>query len=179
MRPGSVVGTVMEVAVNGAFLFRLLIGAVRVSNGAMTIRALVAFLPHATYLTVPLAGLLRATALIHRGRWSLKRIQETLRLPVESRPDPVEDPAREPGLLLELRGCLPLVWGRKVPGEVSPQIAERGHLATADRSDTGKTTVTALVKRCYDLDGGEVLFRSAGLTKSAYRAIQSERSAHV
>lgn len=46
--PGFRVGPIMEVAVNGSFLFMLLIGAVCVSNGAMTIRALVAFLLHAT-----------------------------------------------------------------------------------------------------------------------------------
>ncbi|MGW2487264.1 ABC transporter ATP-binding protein [Streptomyces sp. NPDC001606] len=168
-RLGSLVGPVMEVAVNGSFLLVLLIGAVRVSNGDMTISALVAFLLYATYLVMPLAGLFSAVALIQRGLGSLKRIQEALRLPVESTSAPAEAPTRGPGPLLELVDVSFSYGDRQVLSGVSLQIPEYGYLAMVGRSGAGKTTVTSLIERFYDPDDGAVLFRGTDLRKLEHR----------
>lgn len=169
-RLGSLVSPMMEVAVNGSFLLVLLIGAVRVSNGDMTISALVAFLLYATYLVMPLAGLFSAVSLIQRGLGSLKRIQETLRLPVESTSDPHEVPARGTGPLLELRDVSFAYGDRQVLSGVSLEIPERGYLAMVGRSGAGKTTVTSLIERFYDPDEGAVLFRGTDLRRLEHRA---------
>ncbi|WP_261718643.1 ABC transporter ATP-binding protein [Streptomyces sp. FZ201] len=169
-RLGSLVSPMMEVAVNGSFLLVLLIGAVRVSNGDMTISELVAFLLYATYLVMPLAGLFSAISLIQRGLGSLKRIQETLKLPVETTPDPCEVPAQGPGPLLELRDVSFAYGDRQVLSGVSLQIPERGYLAMVGRSGAGKTTVTSLIERFHDPDEGTVLFRGTDLGRLEHRA---------
>jgi ABC-type multidrug transport system fused ATPase/permease subunit len=169
-RLGSLVSPMMEVAVNGSFLLVLLIGAVRVSNGDMTISELVAFLLYATYLVMPLAGLFSAISLIQRGLGSLKRIQETLKLPVETTPDPCEVPAPGSGPLLQLRDVSFAYGDRQVLSGVSLQIPERGYLAMVGRSGAGKTTVTSLIERFHDPDEGAVLFRGTDLARLEHRA---------
>ncbi|MFF4549483.1 ABC transporter ATP-binding protein [Streptomyces sp. NPDC001435] len=169
-RLGSLVSPMMEVAVNGSFLLVLLIGAVRVSNGDMTISELVAFLLYATYLVMPLAGLFSAISLIQRGLGSLKRIQETLKLPVETTPDPCEVPAPGSGPLLQLRDVSFAYGDRQVLSGVSLQIPERGYLAMVGRSGAGKTTVTSLIERFHDPDEGAVLFRGTDLGRLEHRA---------
>ncbi|MGW7258229.1 ABC transporter ATP-binding protein [Streptomyces sp. NPDC054834] len=169
-RLGSLVSPMMEVAVNGSFLLVLLIGAVRVSNGNMTISELVAFLLYATYLVMPLAGLFSAISLIQRGLGSLKRIQETLKLPVETTPDPCEVPAQGSGPLLQLRDVSFAYGDRQVLSGVSLQIPERGYLALVGRSGAGKTTVTSLIERFHDPDEGAVLFRGTELGRLEHRA---------
>ncbi|MFK4146492.1 ABC transporter ATP-binding protein [Streptomyces sp. NPDC004065] len=169
-RLGSLVSPMMEVAVNGSFLLVLLIGAVRVSGGDMTISELVAFLLYATYLVMPLAGLFSAVSLIQRGLGSLKRIQEALKLPVESTPDPAEVPGPGAGPLLELRDVSFGYGDRQVLNGVSLRIPERGHLAMVGRSGAGKTTVTSLIERFHDPDEGTVLFRGTDLRRLEHRA---------
>ncbi|TLS43715.1 ABC transporter ATP-binding protein [Streptomyces montanus] len=169
-RLGSLVGPMMEVAVNGSFLLVLLIGAVRVSNGDLTISALVAFLLYATYLVMPLAGLFSAVTLIQRGLGSLKRIQEALRLPVEATADAAEPPARGHGPLLELRDVSFSYGERQVLSGVSLQIPEHGYLAMVGRSGAGKTTVASLIERFYDPAHGAVLFRGVDVRKLEHRS---------
>ncbi|MGW6568835.1 ABC transporter ATP-binding protein [Streptomyces sp. NPDC054975] len=179
-RLGSVVGPAMEIAVNGSFLLVLLIGAVRVSNGSMSVSELVAFLLFATYLVMPLAGLFNALSLIQRGLGSLRRIEDVLRLPVEAAEaaeaadptDPAEETAsREtpaeatPSPLLDLRGVAFSYGERPVLRDVSFSVPRTGLIALVGRSGAGKTTVVSLVEKFYEPDGGRVLFDGVDLRR--------------
>jgi ATP-binding cassette subfamily B protein len=183
---GSVVGPAMEIAVNGSFLLVLLIGAVRVSDGAMSVSELVAFLLFATYLVMPLAGLFNALSLIQRGLGSLRRIEDVLRLPVEQDEDgapaplraaaasPAGSPAGSPGTpLLELRSVSFSYDERPVLRDVSFSVPRTGLIAMVGRSGAGKTTIVSLAEKFYEPDGGHVLFDGAdlaGVDPRAHRA---------
>ncbi|WP_455351924.1 ABC transporter ATP-binding protein [Streptomyces sp. SYSU K217416] len=180
-RLGSVVGPAMEIAVNGSFLLVLLIGAVRVSNGSMSVSELVAFLLFATYLVMPLAGLFNALSLIQRGLGSLRRIEDVLRLPVEGAEEagaaaeapPAEPSARPPSPLLDLRGVAFSYGERPVLREVSFAVPRTGLIALVGRSGVGKTTLVSLVEKFYEPDGGHVLFDGEdlrGIDPRAHRA---------
>ncbi|MFD3803838.1 ABC transporter ATP-binding protein [Streptomyces sp. NPDC058619] len=164
---GSVVGPAMEIAVNGSFLLVLLVGAVRVSDGSMSVSELVAFLLFATYLVMPLAGLFNALSLIQRGLGSLRRIEDVLRLPVEQDPEddtpvPLPGPAASPAPpLLELRRVSFAYDDRPVLRDVSFSVPRTGLIALVGRSGAGKTTIVSLAEKFHEPDGGHVLFDGA------------------
>ncbi|WKD31769.1 ABC transporter ATP-binding protein [Streptomyces xanthophaeus] len=166
---GSVVGPAMEIAVNGSFLLVLLVGAVRVSDGSMSVSELVAFLLFATYLVMPLAGLFNALSLIQRGLGSLRRIEDVLRLPVEQDPQdgapvPLPAPAASPAApppLLELRRVSFAYDDRPVLRDVSFSVPRSGLIALVGRSGAGKTTIVSLAEKFHEPDGGHVLFDGA------------------
>ncbi|MFD9409362.1 ABC transporter ATP-binding protein [Streptomyces sp. NPDC059989] len=168
---GSVVGPAMEIAVNGSFLLVLLVGAVRVSDGSMSVSELVAFLLFATYLVMPLAGLFNALSLIQRGLGSLRRIEDVLRLPVEQDPEdsapvPLPAPAASPATpppppLLELRRVSFAYDDRPVLRDVSFSVPRTGLIALVGRSGAGKTTIVSLAEKFHEPDGGHVLFDGA------------------
>ncbi|MFD4863971.1 ABC transporter ATP-binding protein [Streptomyces sp. NPDC058412] len=164
---GSVVGPAMEIAVNGSFLLVLLVGAVRVSDGSMSVSELVAFLLFATYLVMPLAGLFNALSLIQRGLGSLRRIEDVLRLPVEQDPEdgtpvPLPGPAASPATpLLELRRVSFAYDDRPVLRDISFSVPRTGLIALVGRSGAGKTTIVSLAEKFHEPDGGHVLFDGA------------------
>ncbi|MFJ6718989.1 ABC transporter ATP-binding protein [Streptomyces sp. NPDC091259] len=166
---GSVVGPAMEIAVNGSFLLVLLVGAVRVSDGSMSVSELVAFLLFATYLVMPLAGLFNALSLIQRGLGSLRRIEDILRLPVEQDPEdgasvPLPAPASSPAPpppLLELRRVSFAYDDRPVLRDVSFSVPRTGLIALVGRSGAGKTTIVSLAEKFHEPDGGQVFFDGA------------------
>ncbi|MEU1080733.1 ABC transporter ATP-binding protein [Streptomyces sp. NPDC005908] len=166
---GSVVGPAMEIAVNGSFLLVLLIGAIRVSEGSMSVSELVAFLLFATYLVMPLAGLFNALSLIQRGLGSLQRIDDVLCLPVErdrtdlEPPLPARTDVRDEVPLMELRGVSFAYGTRPVLRDVSFSVPRTGLLALVGRSGAGKTTIVSLAEKFHEPDGGQVLFDGADL----------------
>ncbi|MFB9346868.1 ABC transporter ATP-binding protein [Streptomyces heliomycini] len=177
-RLGSVVGPAMEIAVNGSFLLVLLIGAVRVSGGSMSVSELVAFLLFATYLVMPLAGLFNALSLIQRGLGSLRRIEDVLRLPVEgsegadpSAPAPAAVPSGQVSSpLLDVRGVAFSYGDRPVLRDVSFSVPRTGLIALVGRSGAGKTTLVSLVEKFYEPDHGQLLFDGEELRRVAPRA---------
>ncbi|MGJ7418842.1 ABC transporter ATP-binding protein [Streptomyces cinereoruber] len=177
-RLGSVVGPAMEIAVNGSFLLVLLIGAVRVSGGSMSVSELVAFLLFATYLVMPLAGLFNALSLIQRGLGSLRRIEDVLRLPVEgsegadpSGPAPAAVPSGPvSSSLLDVRGVAFSYGDRPVLRDVSFSVPRTGLIALVGRSGAGKTTLVSLVEKFYEPDHGQLLFDGKELRGVAPRA---------
>ena len=164
-RLGSVVGPAMEIAVNGSFLLVLLIGAIRVSLGSMSVSELVAFLLFATYLVMPLAGLFNALSLIQRGLGSLRRVEDVLRLPVEGGEVPASLPPAEDSPLLELRNVSFSYGERPVLRGVSFTLPRTGQVAIVGRSGAGKSTVVSLIAKFYDPEEGELLFDGADIRR--------------
>ncbi|HCT78284.1 MAG TPA: ABC transporter ATP-binding protein [Micromonosporaceae bacterium] len=165
----AVIGPASELAVGGSLLVVLLVGGVRVAEGASSPGDLVAFLLYMTYLAVPIGALFQAVSLISQGTGALQRINEALELPRE---------ADDPGLTGEpLRPAAPVrlggkrftpvlelhdVWfayqpDRPVLRGVSFEVPPHGHVALIGRSGAGKSTILALVERFYDPDRGRIL----------------------
>jgi ABC-type multidrug transport system fused ATPase/permease subunit len=115
----ALVGPATELSVNGSFLLVLLVGGVRVANGASLVSDLVAFLLYMTYLAGPISAVFQAASSIQQGMGSLQRINEVLALPHEPAaasplalgrrgPSPLAEPSndRRPAAVLEFRS----VW---------------------------------------------------------------------
>ncbi|MEV7072446.1 ABC transporter ATP-binding protein [Streptomyces sp. NPDC093990] len=192
----SVMSPAVELAVQGSFLIVLVVGSLRVNGHAGSLGDLVAFLLYASYLVLPLSSVFHAMGLVQRGMGAYRRIDETLRLPVEPTaprvprdPVPASPPAGPAGTreqpALTLRdvhfGYDP---DRPVLRGVSFSVAHRQHVALVGRSGAGKSTLFALVARFWEPDAGHVLFDgrpATELTRAACRRRMAvvDQNAHV
>ncbi|HWS36729.1 MAG TPA: ABC transporter ATP-binding protein [Actinoplanes sp.] len=172
-------GPANDLAVSGAFLAVLLVGATRVSSGAITLGELVAFTLGMTYLAAPIYEIFQAVSGVQQGFGALQRIGEVLDLPVEfDRPvatAPVAGSTRRPGPVLEFRD----VWfgydpARPVLRGVGFSIPVHGQTALVGPSGAGKSTIFALAERFYEPDRGTVLLHGR---ESRFNSYSRHRSA--
>jgi ABC-type multidrug transport system fused ATPase/permease subunit len=151
-----------DLAINGAFIVVLVVGALRVADGSGSMADLVAFLLYMGYLTMPIGSLSHSISTIQQGAGALQRIQEIMDLPEEA------DDRRSarsgqldggPAPVLELRD----VWfgydqREPVLRGVSFEVPRGGHVALIGRSGAGKSTIFALIERFYEPDRGQIVF---------------------
>ncbi|MEV0899697.1 ABC transporter ATP-binding protein [Actinoplanes sp. NPDC049802] len=166
-------GPANDLAVSGAFLAVLLVGASRVSAGAMTLGELVGFTLAMTYLAAPVYEIFQAVSAVQQGTGALQRINEVLALPVErDRPVAVarvRGVPHRPAPLLEFRD----VWfgydpGRPVLRGIDFTVPSRGQIALVGPSGAGKSTIFALAERFYDPDRGTVFLNGRDARHTPY-----------
>lgn len=183
----ALVAPASAIAINGSFLVVLLVGGIRVTNGAASVAELVAFLLYLTYLTVPIGAAFQAVSAIQQGLGALQRINEALALPTE-----LDDASAQAVVAGEQRAAPPSgvlsasapvlefhdVWfgydpDRPVLRGVSFKVPPRGRVALIGVSGAGKSTIFALAERFYDPDRGQILFHGThvrAIDRAAYRA---------
>ncbi|MCO1580721.1 ABC transporter ATP-binding protein/permease [Crossiella sp. SN42] len=162
-------GPAGDLAVNGSLLAVLVIGAVRVVDGAGSIGELVAFLLYLTYLIGPVNAIFEAAGVIQESTGALQRINEARALPrdpgvdrpASARPAPGEPPNPLPALEFQqvwfgYTGDRPALRG------VSFQVPRHGLVALVGPSGAGKSTVFALAARLHRPDRGRILVRHNG-----------------
>ncbi|GAA4887799.1 ABC transporter ATP-binding protein [Saccharopolyspora cebuensis] len=165
----------MELAVNGSMLVVLLIGGLRVATGTSSLADVVAFLLYMTYLTTPTATAFEALATIHEGSGALRRVEETLTLPVEDDPAAgAAPPARRGGAAVLALEDVHFDYGAEpVLRGMSLHLPHRGCTALVGESGAGKSTVFALLMRFYPPRGGRILLSGVDAEEIAlddYRA---------
>ncbi|GAA0495500.1 putative ABC transporter ATP-binding protein [Paractinoplanes deccanensis] len=153
-------GPANDLAVSGAFLTVLLVGATRVASGETSLGRLVAFTLAMTYLSAPIYEIFQAVGAVQQGSGALHRINEVLAMPVERDHARAVVPLQRRPPVLEFRD----VWfgyrpGRPVLRGLSFSVPERGHLALVGASGAGKSTIFALAERFYEPDRGTILLR--------------------
>ncbi|MBG0567589.1 ABC transporter ATP-binding protein [Actinoplanes aureus] len=166
-------GPTNDLAVSGAFLVVLLVGATRVAAGETTLGELVAFTLAMTYLSAPIYEIFQAVSSVQQGSGALHRINEVLALPVErDRPVAVVPMGGREPPVLEFRD----VWfgydrARPVLRGISFAVPSCGHVALVGPSGAGKSTIFALAERFYEPDHGRVLLRGRLLPYARHRAV--------
>ncbi|MFC7532263.1 ABC transporter ATP-binding protein [Actinoplanes sp. GCM10030250] len=164
-------GPTNDLAVSGAFLAVLLVGAGRVAAGETSLGRLVAFTLAMTYLAAPIYEIFQAVSAVQQGSGALHRINEVLALPVER---------DEPVAVVPMRGSPPVLEFRDVWFGYDPAhpvlrgirfaVPDCGVVALVGPSGAGKSTIFALAERFYEPDRGVVLLRGRFLPYDWHRA---------
>ncbi|RJO73690.1 ABC transporter ATP-binding protein [Nocardia panacis] len=171
----AAVSSLINVAVNGAFVVVLLVGAVRVGQDALALSSLVALLLYANQLVLPVAQFVEGIATVYKVRGAAQRATEVFTLPVEeSAPATVIDEPPRSAPVLEIRN---LRFGytpdAPVLQDLSLTVPHNSLVALIGPSGAGKSTALGLINRFYQpwqgsihLDG----YAATELDLAAWRA---------
>jgi ABC-type multidrug transport system fused ATPase/permease subunit len=136
----------------------LLVGGRMVAHGTLPIGEFIAFNLYVTMLVVPLRSLGMWIGQAQRATASGERIFEIMDEPeeVRDRPGAVRLPPGEGRIRFEHVG-FSYGTGRPVLEDVDLEVAPGRTIALIGHTGSGKTTLTSLVPRFYDVTGGRVL----------------------
>jgi ATP-binding cassette subfamily B protein len=136
----------------------LLFGARMVAGGSLSIGAFIAFNVYVTMLVSPLRSLGMWIGQAQRATASGERIFQVMDEPVEvaDRPDAVELLAG-PGRVVLENVSFEYLPGQSVLSEVDLDVDAGRVVALIGHTGSGKTTLTSLLPRFYDVSAGRVL----------------------
>ncbi|MFF5649034.1 ABC transporter ATP-binding protein [Streptomyces collinus] len=187
VRREALAWTIAVAGIQLAIILVLGVGAWRVSEGALEVSSLIAFLLYAFGLMDPISELSQNITALQSGIAAAERIRETDALESEGpaadqvrAPAPARAAVAEDTPVLELRdvsaaygpGADPAVRG------VCLAIPRRGHTAIVGPSGAGKTTLFSLVLRFLEPTGGELLLDGRPYRDHSHDEIRS-RLAYV
>jgi ATP-binding cassette subfamily B protein len=183
VRTEAVAWTVSWGGVQLAIIVILGLGAWRVSQDALAVSSLVAFLLYAFNIVGPITELTQAFTTLQSGMAAAERIREVERMPLETEPhepagarpattgvgpgdaaggaahDTADgtagDTAARPVVSLE-RVTAGYAEDAPVVRDVSFDVPRRGHVALVGPSGAGKTTILSLLLRFLDPQAGEI-----------------------
>ena len=135
----------------------LLVGARMVANGQLTVGGFIAFNLYLGMLIMPLRSLGMWIGQAQRATASGERIFQVMDEPEEiaDRPDAVELPEGGGNLRFEGVG-FEYMDGRPVLQDIDLELAPGKTIALIGHTGSGKTTLTSLVPRFYDVTSGRV-----------------------
>ncbi|WP_081416753.1 ABC transporter ATP-binding protein [Arthrobacter castelli] len=178
----AVVGPLMSICIQGAFIVVLTVGGVRVANGTLALGDLMAFILYLFLLVMPIASAMNAFVQIQAGLAALDRIQEIARLA----PEREGEPAEMPGLdghhrsVFEFRDIQFRYdtedhdAGTWVLNQLSFDVPAGKRTAIVGPSGAGKSTLLALLERFYEPDGGTIHYRGKTLSSLPRNELRSE-----
>lgn len=148
----------------------LAFGAVRVSEGAMTVSTLVAFLLYAFQIGDPIGQLSNSLTGLQAGLAAARRIRQVDDMPAEGGPESTVSKALG-GSRTDIRPFTPTgdgsgmllsgvhagyPGGEPVLSGIDLRMPSRGHVALIGPSGAGKTTLLSLLLRFLEPDSGEL-----------------------
>lgn len=180
VRREAIAETIAWAGVDLSIIMILTVGAWRVSNGAMELSSLVAFLLYAFGLMDPVTELSTNMTTLQTGVAAAGRIREVEQLEAES--DVVSDtrtsggtPAQPPAL--ELR-CVTAGYDGLAPTvhDLNLTVPAHGHVAIVGPSGAGKTTVLSLIMRFLEPERGELFFGGQPYSAASHDQIRRRLS---
>ncbi|MEV0237977.1 ABC transporter ATP-binding protein [Nonomuraea sp. NPDC050786] len=150
----------VNLGLQASYAVVFVVGALRLSSGALSLGTFTAFLLYLFYMVTPLVNFFASAAQFQQGVASVARLQEIMTLPAEEeRPGAVAPVAPRPeGEILRLDD----VWfayqpGRHVLRGVSFSVPARGVTAIVGPSGAGKSTIFSLIERLWEADDGAIM----------------------
>jgi ATP-binding cassette subfamily B protein len=164
VRREALAWTISAAGIQLAIILVLGVGAWRVSEGALEVSSLIAFLLYSFGLMDPISELSQNVTALQSGIAAAERIRETEDLQSEQTQRfagdvPVREAAPPDAPVLELRDVTAAYGPDAEPAVrgVGLVIPRRGHTAIVGPSGAGKTTLFSLVLRFLEPTGGELL----------------------
>ncbi|TVP65609.1 MAG: ABC transporter ATP-binding protein [Nodularia sp. (in: Bacteria)] len=136
------------------FLVILAVGMYLLFGGKLTVPTLLLFLVLGLRLYVPLYGLFDFSALTRMMDAALVRVIETLNLSTFSEP---QQQQKLKSFDIELKKVSFSYENTPTLQDISFQVPEHSLIALVGASGSGKTTITNLIARFWDVDAGEIL----------------------
>lgn len=154
---GIIMPTMMFVG-NLSYVAIAVVGALRVSSGAMTLGGVVAFIQYSRQFTQPLTQLTSMANLVQSGVASAERVFDLLDAPEEPKQQRVAERGDEgprgrvvfEDVSFSYSPDVPLIEGLNLTVEPGQRVAIVGP------TGAGKTTLVNLIMRFYELDGGRI-----------------------
>jgi ATP-binding cassette subfamily B protein len=177
----SAVAMVASVGGQLAFLAILGVGALRVSNGDLTVSTMIAFLLYIGLLTEPISTFADSMSQTQQALAAASRIQEIDRLEMEQ---DIENPVRPvPGtdsavIKFDKVSATYTPGSNLVLRDIRLSISRHGHTAFVGPSGAGKTTMFSLLLRFIDPERGKILMDGVPLSRWALEALR-ERVVYV
>jgi ABC-type multidrug transport system fused ATPase/permease subunit len=151
----------------------LLVGARMVAHGSLSIGSFVAFNVYVTMLVMPLRSLGMWIGQAQRATASGERIFQVIDEPEEivAKPDARDLPSG-PGEVRFEHVAFAYATGRPVLVDVDLDIPAGRTVAVIGHTGSGKTTLTSLVPRFYDVSGGRVLLDGVDVRDVTLRSLR-------
>ncbi|GAB3269922.1 ABC transporter ATP-binding protein [Arthrobacter pigmenti] len=178
----AVVGPLMSICIQGAFIVVLAVGGVRVANGTLALGDLMAFILYLFLLVMPIASAMNAFVQIQAGLAALDRIQEIARLAPEREGEPAGMPEldghqrpafefRDVQFRYDTEDNDDGTW---VLDELSFDVPAGRRTAIVGPSGAGKSTLLSLLERFYEPGGGTIRYRGEALSSLPRDGLRSE-----
>lgn len=167
-------------AVNVVLIVVLVVGAWRVSTGALDVPSLVAFLLYVFALTSPAGMIMMSVTTMQSGLAAARRIDEVTGLDRETDPDDSRDDhlidQADSRAVLELEDVTVRYLPNQPPAlqSVSMAVPHRGHIALVGPSGAGKTTVLSTLLRFTNPDSGRILLDGIPYERWTIPAVRSQ-----
>jgi ATP-binding cassette subfamily B protein len=141
-------------------------GGVMTLTGAVTVGTAIAFIQYAQRFFRPIQDLSDKYNVLQSAMASAERIFKLLDTPVTISDPPSPVPLAEPRGRIEFRGVgFAYRDGHKVIENVSFQVDPGETVAVVGHTGAGKTTLTNLLMRFYDVQEGEILFEGVNIRR--------------
>ena len=155
-----------------AIVIILLLGGRMIEQGTLTIGVLVSFIAYAHNFFHPIRDITEKIGIFQSAMASAERVFGLLDQPEDVPLTAGETPATLNGEIVFDRVNFAYEPGKPVLQDISFEIAAGESVALVGHTGAGKTTITALLNRFYEIDGGRILIDGrdiSGLSKAFLR----------
>lgn len=148
----SFFGPIVSLAVSVAMVSILVVGAARVSDGAITMGALVAFILYLFNIVMPLAGLSAFVAELNKATGAAERLSEIENLDIESKSGMQQSLSNQAVHINNL--CFHYPEEEQIALQIDKlELPVNSMTAVVGRSGAGKSTLFSLLNRFYPSSG--------------------------